>query len=100
MTYVARRLASQVHWTPGRSTLLNILTGCFFVIEPLLAYFKRTLQTDSVIGCDDTGVNRKRNRFGMPWRSGLRKPDDGSQFGEHFAVVRILFDQLFPQTPH
>ena len=30
-------------WTPGRSTLLNILTGCFFVIEPLLAYFKRTL---------------------------------------------------------
>ena len=43
-------------WTPGRSTLLNILTGCFFVIEPLLAYFKRTLQNDSVIGCDDTGV--------------------------------------------
>ena len=23
-------------WTPGRSTLLNILTGSFFVIEPLL----------------------------------------------------------------
>ena len=43
-------------WTPGRSTLLNILTGCFFVIEPLLAYFKRVLQNDSVIGCDDTGV--------------------------------------------
>ncbi len=43
-------------WTPGRSTLLNILTGCFFVIDPLLAYFKRTVQNDSVIGCDDTGV--------------------------------------------
>ncbi len=43
-------------WTPGRSTLLNILTGCFFVIEPLLDYFKRTVQNDSVIGCDDTGV--------------------------------------------
>ena len=43
-------------WTPGRSTLLNILAGCFFVIEPLLAYFKRTVQNDSVIGCDDTSV--------------------------------------------
>ena len=43
-------------WTPGRSTLLNILTGCFFMIEPLLAYFKRTVQNDSVIGCDDTSV--------------------------------------------
>ena len=43
-------------WTPGRSTLLNILTGSFFVVEPLLDYFKRTVQKDSVIGCDDTGV--------------------------------------------
>jgi transposase len=43
-------------WSPSRSTLLNILTGCFFIIEPLLDYFKQTLQSDSVIGCDDTGV--------------------------------------------
>ena len=43
-------------WAPARSTLLNILAGCSFVIEPLLDYFKRTVQTDSVIGCDDTGV--------------------------------------------
>jgi len=43
-------------WAPGRSTLLNILTGSSFVIEPLLGYFKKTLQNDSVIGCDDTGV--------------------------------------------
>ena len=43
-------------WAPGRSTLINILAGSFFVIEPLLAYFKRTVQNDSVIGCDDTGV--------------------------------------------
>ncbi len=43
-------------WAPGRSTLLNILTGCSFVITPLLDYFKGTLQNDSVIGCDDTGV--------------------------------------------
>ena len=43
-------------WAPGRSTLINILAGSVFVIEPLLDYFKRTVQADSVIGCDDTGV--------------------------------------------
>jgi len=43
-------------WAPGRSTLINILAGSFFVVEPLLAYFKRTVQNDSVIGCDDTSV--------------------------------------------
>jgi len=43
-------------WAPARSTLINILAGSFFVIQPLLDYFKRTVQNDSVIGCDDTGV--------------------------------------------
>ena len=43
-------------WIPCRSTLLNILSGSALVIEPLLDYFKRTLQNDAVIGCDDTGV--------------------------------------------
>lgn len=43
-------------WTPGRSTLQNILTGSHFVITPLLDYFKQIVQTDSIIGCDDTGV--------------------------------------------
>lgn len=43
-------------WAPGRSTLINILAGSYFVVEPLLNYFKRTVQTDSVIGCDDTSV--------------------------------------------
>jgi transposase len=43
-------------WTPGRSTLLNILTNSHFVIEPLLAFFKTTVQGDSVVGCDDTSV--------------------------------------------
>ena len=43
-------------WTPGRSTLLNILTNCHFIVEPLLDYFKRTLQGDSIVACDDTGV--------------------------------------------
>ena len=43
-------------WAPGRSTLLNILSGCHFILEPLLSYFKQVVQTDSVIGCDDTSV--------------------------------------------
>ena len=43
-------------WAPGRSTLLNILSGCYFVLQPLLHYFKQVVQTDSVIGCDDMSV--------------------------------------------
>ena len=43
-------------WTPARSTMLNILTNCYFIIQPLLAYFKRIVQTDSIVACDDTGV--------------------------------------------
>jgi transposase len=43
-------------WTPSRSTLLNILTGAAFVLEPLVAYFKRAVLADDIIGTDDTGV--------------------------------------------
>ncbi len=43
-------------WTPSRSTMLNILIGCHFIIEPLLTYFRQTLQADSIIACDETGV--------------------------------------------
>ena len=43
-------------WTPSRSTQLNILTAAAFVVEPLLEFFKRTLQSDPWIGCDDTSL--------------------------------------------
>jgi transposase len=43
-------------WTPSRSTLLNILTGCYFIVVPLLEYFKRVLQSDPHLACDDTGT--------------------------------------------
>ena len=43
-------------WSPGRSTLLNVLTQSHFVIEPLLRFFKTTVQRDSVVGCDETSV--------------------------------------------
>lgn len=45
-----------IGWTPSRSTQCNILTNVFFIIEPLLEFFKRTVQSDSAVGCDDTGV--------------------------------------------
>lgn len=43
-------------WTPSRSTLLNILTQCHFIVVPLLQYFKRLLQHDSHVACDETGT--------------------------------------------
>lgn len=43
-------------WIPSRSTQCNILASVHFIIQPLLEFFKRRVQTDSVVGCDDTGV--------------------------------------------
>jgi transposase len=43
-------------WAPSRSLMLNILINSFEIIAPLLAYFKRTLQGDSIVACDDTGI--------------------------------------------
>ena len=43
-------------WAPSRSLMLNILINVFEIIAPLLAYFKRTLQGDSIVACDDTGI--------------------------------------------
>ncbi|MDA0660433.1 MAG: IS66 family transposase [Planctomycetota bacterium] len=43
-------------WVPSRGTQCNILMNCFFVITPLLDFFKKQVQQDSVVGCDDTSV--------------------------------------------
>ena len=43
-------------WTPSRSTLLNILTAAAFVIEPLIAHFRRAVLADDIVGTDDTHV--------------------------------------------
>ena len=43
-------------WAPSRSTMLNILTGCHFIVVPLLHYFKQVLHGDSCVACDDTGT--------------------------------------------
>ena len=54
--YRQQDLFAGTGWTPSRSTMLNILTQCFFIIEPLLAYFKRIVLTDPIVACDDTGI--------------------------------------------
>lgn len=43
-------------WVPSRGTQCNILANAFEIVEPLLAFFKSTLQADDIVGCDDTGV--------------------------------------------
>ncbi len=43
-------------WTPSRSMQCNILSNSFFVVSPLLDYYRRTLQTDSAVCCDDAGL--------------------------------------------
>ncbi len=45
-----------IGWSPTRSTLYNILAQSHFVIEPLLDYFKRQVQSDPVVGTDETRV--------------------------------------------
>ena len=54
--YRLQNLFAGSGWAPSRSLLLNILTNCSVILEPLLAYFKRTLQGDSIVACDDTGI--------------------------------------------
>lgn len=54
--YRQQDLFAGTGWTPSRSTMLNILTRCYFVIMPLLAYFKHVVRSDSIVACDDTGL--------------------------------------------
>src|SRR5271167_135730 len=43
-------------WTPGRSTLLNILEASAFVLEPLADHYRRLVLGSSILGTDDTTV--------------------------------------------
>jgi len=54
--YRLQNLFAGSGWAPSRSLLLNILTNCSFIIEPLLDHFRQTLLSDSIIACDDTGI--------------------------------------------
>jgi transposase len=54
--YRQQNMFASSGWTPSRSLMLNILQNCDFIIAPLLEHFRRTLKTDSIVACDDTGV--------------------------------------------
>lgn len=41
-------------WTPGRSTLLNIVSQVEFVIAPLIAFMTQRVQQDMGVGIDET----------------------------------------------
>ena len=67
-------------WTPGRSTLLNILTSAAFVIEPLVAHFKRAVLADDIVGTDDTHVT-------LILPKDIPKPDSGDPKSERAYEV-------------
>ncbi len=54
--YRLQNLFAGSGWAPSRSLLLNILTNSYFILQPLLNYFRQTLLADVVIACDDTGI--------------------------------------------
>ena len=54
--YRQQDLFASSGWTPSRSTLVNIETQVEFALQPLAAYLRSFLKTDSCVGCDDTGV--------------------------------------------
>lgn len=43
-------------WLPLRSTQCNILANVCFIIQPLVNFFKNTVQSDFAVGCDDTSL--------------------------------------------
>lgn len=67
-------------WTPGRSTLLNLLVASAFVIRPLIEHFQRAVLDDSVIGTDDTPVT-------LLLPKGIPKPRDGDPKSQRIHEV-------------
>lgn len=43
-------------WTPSRSTLLNILAGASFVLQPLIELLRKRVLDSPIVGTDDTRV--------------------------------------------
>lgn len=43
-------------WIPSRSTQYNLVSQSYFVVEPLLEYFKQQVQSDLAVGTDETRV--------------------------------------------
>lgn len=54
--YRQQDLFSGFGWTPSRSTLLNIVAACEFVLQPLVGYYRNLLGEIDILGCDETPV--------------------------------------------
>jgi len=76
-------------WTPSRGTQCNILAQAYFVIAPLLAFFKTLVQSDSIVGCDDTSVTLLYDRKTLP----VLDLDDPRERRMHEVFSRAIDDK-------
>ena len=60
-------------WTPGRSTILNLLTSAAEVIRPLVESFKTVVLSDPILGTDETRTTLLLPRDLPPVIEGDRK---------------------------
>jgi transposase len=74
-------------WTPGRSTLLNLIEAGSFVLEPLADHYRRLALTDPVVGTDDTTVT-----LILPPEIPAIKPDDPRSKRIHEVVAKARQD--------
>ena len=76
-------------WTPGRSTLLNLVSQVQFVIAPLIAHMTRRVQQDVGVGIDDTGC-----RMLLPQAPPVAVPGDAKsqRLAEKVAEARAKGD--------
>jgi hypothetical protein len=72
-------------WTPGRSTLLNIVSQLEFVIAPFIDHMTRLVQQDIGVGLDETGC-----RMLLPTETPLPLPGDAksTRLAEKVAEAR------------
>jgi len=76
-------------WTPGRSTLLNLVSQVQFVIAPFIAYMTHLVQQDIGVGIDDT-----KCRMLLPKEPPLVIPGDAKsqRLAEKVAEARAKGD--------
>jgi transposase len=76
-------------WTPGRSTLLNIVSQVDFVISPFLEFMTKLVQQDIGVGIDDTSC-----RMLLPKTTPAAIPGDGKsrRLAEKVAEARAQGD--------
>jgi transposase len=76
-------------WTPGRSTLLNIVSQVEFVISPFIEFMTQLVQNDIGVGLDETSC-----RMLLPQITPVAIPGDlkSQRFAEKVAEARAKGD--------